>query len=951
MPQESQLSHRNVRAANIPYVSFLSPTETTPCYVPGSQDILTSIAGYAERRPGFSVLDASGFNNLQRVFAWDRFDGSFYKMYCDINVSMQAVVYKQSIALDLAPVVIFTDTGSATPFDFVVSNNTVYFSNGHIAKKWDPVNGISNWGISIGSVNNATGPNPPTAAADVAAGVSVWANPANIEVQDGSYSTTTVPASGGSASQGPNSPSTAGGAWTNGSNVFALDGNVATANIPAGSTSPAITASNYGFSIPAGATILGIAVTIYRQDQSNSSEISDKTIQLLKNGTAVGNNKAKLTTWPGAITSTGYGSSSDLWGTTWNPSDINASNFGVYITAKNADTAAHVAGIDYVSVTVTYSVASGTQVSDYLQGTTFGFGLANTTTVLGILVEVKGFQTQNAGTYLSVTMLKSGSLIGTTKTGTMLPASNGFVSFGGTGDLWGTTWSYNDINQTNFGVSLQAVNGSNLSASWSIDFVRITVYGLGGPTVTLTGTGLTATNGYVYVFCYGNSNTGHVSSPTPQSSSVKPANQSMQIGLTASTDPQVNQIRVFRSTDSVPAGTQASTLFEIPTSPYPNTTQNVVDGATDLQLNQYSIAPLPGFNDPPTPFRGPVYFSGRIWGFTQNKIYFSALEENTIGVPEESFVSGVAGNFWNFDQPTQGVSVAGSANAQTLLTLCGGRLYGVVGNSLDTFRRFLISNRRGCRNLTAISNLGAMVAWLDSSGQIWSTDGSSMQEIGTAIRPDLLGLSPVNCSMTFHVSGRFHWLVFSTGAKLFVYDMDTEQWMPPWSFAANYVFSGETSAGNYQLFGCQPTQSLINSSINRNDNGTFYQPIGKMSLAAVVPDFGTRFSATAVGVYDEPTRTGVPWIFQLDTNQWPLADVLIMADDDPLNSATTYTSIFANQTTPQAAFNRGQGTYLVQNIFTVTQPLARWIGWQWKGAIQDDTLKVYGFFMAYSQKR
>lgn len=871
MAPESQLAHRNVKHANLPYVSFISPTATDPCFIPGSQDVMTSIAGYSERRPGFSDTDATGFTNLKRVFTWDRNDGSFYKMYCDLNASNQAVVYKQSVLTDVSPVSIYTDTASSTPFDFVVSNNTVYFSNGHVAQKWDPVNGISNWGIAIGSVNNVTGPSIAGAGANQGGTGISWTNPNNV-TSAVSFATVTV---AGAANQ-----------------------------------SKYLAASTFGFSIPATNTILGIAVTFDAQ----------------------------------------------------------------------------------------VSTASAT---------------------------------------VAIALEKLGALVGSTKQQTITSSLTTYT-LGGSSDLWGTTWTANDLNQATFGATLKGVIlFGGPSTTYSIRNVNVTVYGLGGPTVTTNGSGsLNAYVGYQYVFCYGNSNTGHVSSPTPVSGSTGPfggaistttlagsgsgyaandtgivvtGNQAATyqiltvsggavltysitangksyvvgnnvatakggaqpgagtgftinitaiggiantvVSLTASTDSQVNQIRVFRSTDSVIPGTVAGTFFEIPNSPFANTTTTINDTAADNALLTYSVAPLPGFNDPPTPFRGPVYYSGRIWGFADNKVYFSALEENTIGVPEESFVSGVAGNFWNFDEPTQGLAVAGSANSQTLGIFCGGRLYGIVGNSLDTFRKFLISNRRGCRNVTAIATLGSMVAWFDSSGQVWGTDGTSLEELGLPIRPDLAGLNPANVSMTFHASGKLHWLLVSTGTQVFTYDLDTEQWMPPWSFVSSYLFSGETSAGNYLLFGAKPTKSLTLSATAHNDNGSAYQPIFRTNLFSVVPDFGTRFSSVSVGMYDEPSRTGLPWIFQVDTNSAALSDVSFVADEDPLNGSTAYTSIFGNQTTPERAFNRRGGSFLLQNVFPMTQPTARWIGLQWKGQIADDNLRVYGFYLAYSQKR
>src|ERR1700731_3969996 len=162
-------AHRTINNLALPYRSYTHPESTTSQFVAGSQDLLTSPKGYAERRPGFSdTLEnvPTAFNNLQRIFGWNTFSGQFVQMACDINASNQAVVYKRVVGVDNSFVSIFTDS-TANVFDFVVSNSIVYFSNGNVAKKWSPTIGIENWGISIGSVNSSPGPNGVGTGADV----------------------------------------------------------------------------------------------------------------------------------------------------------------------------------------------------------------------------------------------------------------------------------------------------------------------------------------------------------------------------------------------------------------------------------------------------------------------------------------------------------------------------------------------------------------------------------------------------------------------------------------------------------------------------------------------------------------------------------------------------------------------------------------------------------------
>lgn len=799
MPLETQLAHRNIRNTNLPYQTNVSPTQTDPYLAQGSKDILTSIAGYAERRPGFAdhvEQTPTTFNNLVRLFTWDRFDGTFFTMACNINASGFAEVYKLQNGIDVSFVLIYTDS-SAQPFDFVTSNNMVYFSNGNVAKKWAPDSpiGVANWGIAIGetasSVNayaglgaNGSGPFPN------------WANPTNIQgPPNASYATTAI-------------------SWP-------LN-NAAQSN--------GLFATNYGFVVGGTNTITGIQVTL-----------------------------------------TG-------------------------LTVASAGAATRV---------VLQLVSGGVPISPIVLQKTISFGSSPQT-----------------------------------------------FSVGGASDTWGTQLDPGIINSPSFGVVLFAsgngLNGVAGNATFSLDAAQITVFDLGGPQVVVSGSAGTfsATSGYIYEFCYGSYDAlgHHVSSPTPVSNNTGAFTNKLNVAvpLVASTDPQVNHIHVFRTTDG--SGSPL-TFFEIPTSPYPNTTQTITDAAPDADLNLSSIAPIATFNDPPTPGHGPKYFSGRIWMFNTNKVVFSGLEEITLGVPEESFPSGVAGNFWSFDEPVKAEGVAGSGTNQTLGVFCGGRLYGIVGNTLDTFQRYSVSQRRGCRNVTCTTSLGGMVAWLDSSNQIWATDGSTLEELSIDIRPDLVGINPATCSMTFHVAGRFHWLVFSTGTKLYVYDMDEEQWMPPWSFACQYIYSGEISAGNYVLMAATATQALQMNIAKFNDNGVTYQPVLNFGNLAVVPDFGRRFSYVAAGIYDEPSRTGYPNIFQITNNAQALADVLILNDEDP--KFGTYTSIAANLQDTATTYNRQNGTFMKQWVYPTTRPAARWISLQAKLANADQVDNVYEAFMAY----
>ncbi|MCE3278253.1 MAG: hypothetical protein K0S44_444 [Bacteroidetes bacterium] len=92
----------------------------------------------------------------------------------------------------------------------------------------------------------------------------------------------------------------------------------------------------YGFSIPSSAVITGIEVKLEKRAQGIGigSSIRDNTLQLLKNSGPVGNTKSNSAAWSASDITEIYGGPTDLWGTTWEPSEINSPGFGCAFSAK-----------------------------------------------------------------------------------------------------------------------------------------------------------------------------------------------------------------------------------------------------------------------------------------------------------------------------------------------------------------------------------------------------------------------------------------------------------------------------------------------------------------------------------------------------------------------------------------------------------------------------------------
>lgn len=147
----------------------------------------------------------------------------------------------------------------------------------------------------------------------------------------------------------------AGQNWTNSNNITAADAAVATTTVSFNNNSPYLYASNFGFSIPTGATITGIQARITRRGSNLTNGVRDVDVYVTPTGTPAGTNLAQATIWPTSLTQAIYGTSTSLWGQTWTPAQINATTFGVLVRVT-APFANRVAAVDFVDVIVHYSI-------------------------------------------------------------------------------------------------------------------------------------------------------------------------------------------------------------------------------------------------------------------------------------------------------------------------------------------------------------------------------------------------------------------------------------------------------------------------------------------------------------------------------------------------------------------------------------------------------------------
>lgn len=123
------------------------------------------------------------------------------------------------------------------------------------------------------------------------------------------------------------------------------------------------------------------------------------------------------------------------------------------------------------------------ELTQLLDCTNFGFAIDGAATINGITVEVKR-KSDQTGTVVDYTvqLLKAGSPAGSNiaDESTQWPASLAYRTYGGAADLWSTTWTPAQINNSGFGFRLQALEQCVGVDVAYVDHVRVTITYTGG---------------------------------------------------------------------------------------------------------------------------------------------------------------------------------------------------------------------------------------------------------------------------------------------------------------------------------------------------------------------------------------------------------------------------------------------------------------------------------------
>ena len=321
-----------------------------------------------------SVSHTGSSSNLAVSLVWPGLAGQWVSMLATrlpgLNVDL---THKGSYRVwirassDVAPPPSFRlqwgPAGLATPITndaatVPAGNNSYYLLDLGVIRIDAPPVGNNVWQGVIQATSNDTSVNGNTYRIDC-----VWLQPLDEAAGQAIY----TPAAPASSVVVTDFPGSGGNDSTVGTVGWAAGGGTgAASSILHGATTQYLTQTNFGFGIPAGSTIIGIQANITRRQGAGFiNSVLDNSVRLIKAGVvqSVGEHASGVP-YPQSDTLLSYGGPTDLWGGTWTPSDIDASGFGVAISATNTSaTITAGAFVDAVTISVYYTLASGFTVA------------------------------------------------------------------------------------------------------------------------------------------------------------------------------------------------------------------------------------------------------------------------------------------------------------------------------------------------------------------------------------------------------------------------------------------------------------------------------------------------------------------------------------------------------------------------------------------------------------
>lgn len=290
------------------------------------EDIMPITNGVCQMRYGYQLFNNPGIGAVKNMYSYQNLDAGIRKI---LYTSGTAVDVSAEDGTGVASVLTSTTTNPRC----VVSRDYALFSQTQTAnltatsnphgdcQKWHSTQGLTNLGITSGTAGapNASGPlTPGTTGTNGDVGTTAWTNPNNAKIEDGVFATVT--------SAGPAGP-------------FADE----------------LKCTNFGFAVPSTAVISGVLVEVKGKATFTGAQIATAHGQLIKAGTATGNDQTFSNLYTTSLQFGSAGSSTDLWGLSLSASDVNDANFGFMLNTRILNVAGNAnLSIDVVRITVYY---------------------------------------------------------------------------------------------------------------------------------------------------------------------------------------------------------------------------------------------------------------------------------------------------------------------------------------------------------------------------------------------------------------------------------------------------------------------------------------------------------------------------------------------------------------------------------------------------------------------
>lgn len=342
------------------------------------------------------------------------------------------------------------------------------------------------------------------------------------------------------------------------------------------------------------------------------------------------------------------------------------------------------------------------------------------------------------------------------------------------------------------------------------------------PTFTTASGSLSPLSGYTYVVCYVNTVTGHVSAASPLSASTgAQTSKKFTVSYTASTDPQVNQIWIFRTQDG------GGVFYFL--AAVTNATSTYSDNNADSVLNTLIVAPFAPNNAPcPAGSSLVTYWDGRPWVAAKNFLYWAMGPQATTGVGEQAF--NLTTNFFKLPGNINGYA----PTSQGLLIFTSDTTWIVTGTGGVYFINPWQKNF-GVKQPNAVAQDGDSVFVVTSRGQAFEIASGSLTEIGFNIRAKIAAMNPKTVSIVIHRNGTDEGIFLSDNAtNVYRFSQAFQCWCP----------AGVPQQGAGVVKSIETTDSIWTLLLGGTAGAGF---IGGRNLTSWTDDGGTYTCSATVG--------------------------------------------------------------------------------------------------------